>query len=168
MHPSAWIIVDSLMPIILKNVPGDILEIGMGGSTIVLSKHAKEFDRRFISCDVDAQKCSKWRHEVYNVTSEIFFSMNKLSNLAVSFIDGDHRINAARIDIDNSLRHLSLGGVIFIHDTTLYHRSHCDQYKYIKELEDRSDLQVFTWPYTASNCGLTMIMKKDFKPFLRR
>ena len=35
-------------------------------------------------------------------------------------------------------------------------------------LKSRDDIEVFTWPYTASNCGLTMILKKDITlPFYR-
>ena len=34
-------------------------------------------------------------------------------------------------------------------------------YKVRQELETRDDIQIFTWPYTAANCGLTMVMKKE-------
>ncbi len=168
MHASGWIIVDNLASIILDNVKGCIVEIGMGGSTGVLLKHASKHKRTLISCDVDNVKCSRHNHEVHNMTSEVFFSTIEIPTIAISFVDGDHRYRAAKIDIDESLSRLSRGGVIFVHDTTLYSRPYCDQHKYIKELKERDDVQVFDWPYTASNCGLTMIMKSDIRPFLRR
>jgi len=37
-----------------------------------------------------------------------------------------------------------------------------------KALERNDKLDVFTWRYTASNCGLTMVLKKDMtEPFYR-
>lgn len=170
MHPSAWSIVNGLAPSILGNVEGCIIEIGMGGSTTVLAKHAKEYKRVFFSCDVDKKKCDEWRkdHRVFNVTSREFTRKVTIPPMALGFIDGDHTYSVAKGDINGLLKHLVRGGVMFIHDTTLYHRPACKQYLYIEELKQREDLQIFTWPYTASKCGLTMIMKTDFKPFLRR
>ena len=36
-----------------------------------------------------------------------------------------------------------------------------DVYKVRNELESVDNIQTFTWPYTATNCGLTMVMKMD-------
>jgi len=65
-----------------------------------------------------------------------------------------------------------LGGIIFMHDTyqttdlKIRNESHprgpaSDHFKVRQELEATESLQTFTWPYTAGNCGLTMVMKKD-------
>ena len=48
---SSWTVIDRLAPIILANTRGSIIEIGMGNSTIMLLKHAKKYDRFFLSCD---------------------------------------------------------------------------------------------------------------------
>ena len=48
-----WNIIDALTPIILKTVPGPIVEIGMGESSEVFAKHAKEFNRTLYSCDLE-------------------------------------------------------------------------------------------------------------------
>jgi len=57
--------------------------------------------------------------------------------------------------------------VIFLHDTMppseeFITETACDDvYRLRQELEKRDDLDCFTWPYTASYMGLTMIIKKE-------
>ena len=36
-----------------------------------------------------------------------------------------------------------------------------DSYLVRQELEQKKELMTFTWPYTAANVGLTMVMKKE-------
>jgi hypothetical protein len=56
------------------------------------------------------------RDMLYPMTSDKFFeNCNHIYDLV--FIDGDHECNQVLRDIDNSIKHLSSNGIIFIHDT---------------------------------------------------
>ena len=70
-------------------------------------------------------------------------------------------------EINSFLPRLALGGIMFVHDTTIYHLRRYSQWKHIEFLDKANSHYLFTWPYTAGQCGLTMIMKRDITPFLR-
>jgi hypothetical protein len=53
---------------------------------------------------------------LYPMKSDEFFE-NCNHTYDLIFIDGDHECNQALRDIDNSIKHLSDNGIIFIHDT---------------------------------------------------
>ena len=180
MRPEQWVIVDTLAPIILKHVRGDILEIGMGGSTDVLIKHAKLNSRNLFSCDIDQRKCVKKTsfHKVFCLPSIAFIEYMKdkqtgpSGKLALGIIDGDHSSSVLGPELTYfaSRDVLASGGVIFLHDTNLYDRRRkIDAFCVKEQYEQDPNYDVFTWPYTASSCGLTMIAHRDPKgPFYRR
>jgi hypothetical protein len=56
------------------------------------------------------------RDMIYPMTSDEFFE-NCNHTYDLVFIDGDHECNQVLRDIDNSIKHLSHNGIIFIHDT---------------------------------------------------
>ena len=189
---SFWSVVDVLTPIILSNVKGSIIEIGMGNSTTMLLRHANKYDRILMSCDTSDKVISKVeknikkyglnndKHFIYQIKSWFFIDQlkemkiedkNPLDYLpAIVFIDGNHYYETVKVEIDYFLSILQQNAMIFMHDT--YPQKHyydskirlgrkCDTYKVRLYLESRKDLFTFTWPYTASYCGLTMVMKKD-------
>ena len=48
----SWPILDAIVPFFAKTYEGCIVEIGAGGSTIVLNKIAVKYKRKFYSCDL--------------------------------------------------------------------------------------------------------------------
>ena len=175
-----WIIIDSLADIILNNSKGCLVEIGIGVSAEVLSEHAKNFKRTMYSCDVSKRKC-KWARvigvdSVFLGTSFDFIKKFSENNVALILIDGDHKYSTVIEEVNFFLPRLSWGGVMFLHDTMkqswdqVYLKTGTsDSYLVRQELEARSDLRVFTWPYTAVDFGLTMVMKKEENaPLFRR
>jgi hypothetical protein len=178
-----WIVIDRLCDIVLAYTKGCVVEIGVGSSTFVLCRHAEKAKVKFYTCDIDAGRC-KWIKnrlpyaEVFCGNS--FDFMKQFSDIpAVVFIDGNHKYSVVSQEANFFIDRLAVGGVVFIHDTMPWQRTyeaHIIQKKHIpdahllrKELEKREDLEVFTWPYTAVYCGLTMVLKKDMRqPEYRR
>ena len=167
-----WVIIDRLAGIILENCKGCIVEIGMGTSTPMLVEHAKKFKVILYSCDIDENKTWKARkrtkrnrHKVFHGTSIDF--MEQFNDIpAIVFIDGWHECELVIQETYFFLERLLPGGVIFLHDTLPLNEEYTqpdycgDVYKVKHHFEQASDLQCFTWPYTAKQCGLTMLMKK--------
>jgi len=189
---SHWTVIDSLAPIILSNVKGSIIEVGMGNSTIMLLRHAIKYDRVLMSCDssdkvihkvnktIDKYELNHDKHYIYQTKSMYFIKQlkemlikneNDIDYLpAIIFIDGNHYYETVKIEIDYFLSILPQNAMIFMHDTYPQKQYYdakvrlgrrCDTYKVRLYLESREDIFTFTWPYTASYCGLTMVMKKD-------
>jgi len=172
-----WIIVERLADIILYFVPGCIVEIGIGGSTVVLAKFAREFGVKHYAVDTDKKKCKsieenkKTNHEnliVYRGRS-LDFMEEFDDNPSLVFVDGCHKAAIVLKEAMFFLHKLNPGGVMFFHDMYL-----CEEWKdrhdergkfsntYLVRwiLENMRDVWCFTFPYTASACGLTMVMKK--------
>ncbi len=190
---SVWVVIDQLAPIILSNVKGSIIEIGMGNSTPMLLKHAIKYNRTMLSCDrsnqivdrvkntIDKHKLNHKTHHIYQCKSTLFIDHLKKILLkswndehylpAIIFIDGNHYYENTKIEVDYFLGILPQNAMMFLHDTypqKHYYESKKKQggrkgnaYKIRHYLESKDDLFTFTWPYTASYCGLTMVMKKD-------
>ena len=182
------VILDDLAKTILANVEGCVVDIGIGSSTKVLSKHAKDLDRPHYTCDVKRGKC-EWARTVGCVAFEgrslDFIKTFPDIPVALVFLDGEHLYETVLQEVDFFLGRLSDGGVIFLHDTHPPKEFICESgrrcgnvYRVRQQLEHRMAmdilalthskttgftrmpaLQVFTWPYTALNCGLTMVMK---------
>ena len=164
-----WIILNSLSPIILSNVEGCVVDIGIGPSTEILRNHSKSLQVAHYTCDTYNEKCVWARGvgcKVYEGESLDFIKQFNDSPVALVFIDGDHKYEVVKQEVEFFLPLLSYGGVIFLHDTNPPKQfmaddgTRCgDVYRFRPELERDKSLQVFTWPYTAARCGLTMIMK---------
>ena len=171
-----WTIIERLGDTILRNVNGHIFEIGVGFSTPILSNLASDFDRNLYCFEKSRARCD-WAL----VFGGTVFQGNSLSNIeklsettiAMGLIDGRHEAATVRKEVSFFLERLSIGGVIFLHDTysckspllrpaeSITEEMIGDVYKVRKELESLDNVQIFTWPYTAMNCGLSMVMKMD-------
>jgi hypothetical protein len=169
---AGWIILDKLVRIILYYRPYCVVEIGIGASTKVLAKICEDFNLPLYCCDIKEEKFEKYFNlqKNYLMRSEDFFdAFDKTEeNPAVVLIDADHHYDVAKMEFDYFFDKLVPGGVIFLHDTMPPHELHLretacgDVYKLRQELEKRTDeMDCFTWPYTASYSGLTMIIKKQ-------
>ena len=172
-----WDIMEALVPKILKYIPGDIVEIGMGESTQIFADHAYQAGTRLYSCDIQMggmfqvfKKKLFLDHICYIGRSEDF--MQEYNGLAsIVFLDGEHKAGTVRREVDFFLPKLLPGGVMFLHDTfPQFERqikpdekwfSPGDIYLVRQELERNPDVDVFTWPYSASDMGLTMVMNHE-------
>lgn len=174
---------------VLNYTPGDIVEIGVGESSIFLTKLARKFGRVVYHCDLQ-------RGHIVNMTtvpgildssgvsyigkSDDFFKEVEFSSIALGFIDGDHTYEQVKKDFENLFDLLVEGGYIFLHDTyppneDYLPENRCgDVYRFRQELEDRSNfyrenIDVFTFPFGAMDVGLTMVRKLPRKrPHFRR
>jgi hypothetical protein len=175
MVEDQWLVIEQLGSVILANVKGCIFEIGIGHSTLVFKKFADEFKRDLYCFDQMQRKC-EWAEKLGCKTfcGKSLKTMKKFPDIpvAMGLIDGRHDAKTVRQEVYFFLEKLSIGGIIFMHDTYLVNdnkirdESHVrgpagDMYKVRQELQAEKNLQVFTWPYTAGDCGLTMVLKED-------
>lgn len=174
-----WMIMGRLAKPILENVKGCVMEIGLGPSSIVLHRCAVKHGVEYHGCDRKHSVCD-WAigqgiEKVYKMKSEIFLPLVP-APIAMAFIDGTHNAKYVLPEVAAVLNKLAVGGVLFMHDTyppeEWAHESgkkHCGNvYKVRQVLEKDNSLYTFTWPYTATKCGLTMVMKKDpERPYCR-
>lgn len=169
----SWDIMGVLVPKILKYRSGDIVEIGMGESTGVLAKCAEEEGVTLYSCDIVMGGRDKYfkkklflNHICYIGKSEDFIKEYD-GYPAIVFIDGDHKYTTVRMEVEFFLPRIIEGGVMFLHDTMPYLEIYTSEslcgnaYKIRQDLELNTDVDVFTWPYSAIDAGLTMVMKHD-------
>ncbi len=161
-----WNMLDSLAPIILSNVKGCVVDIGIGPSTQILFKHSQILKREHYSCDVKKRRCD-WAKEigipnVFCGKSFDFIKQFPKISVALVFIDGCHDSEVVMKETEFFLKKLVLGGVIFLHDTypPFDRLKHCGTVWKVRQEMERSEVQTFTWPYTAVDRGLTMLMKK--------
>lgn len=180
-----WVIVDRLADVILANVEGCIVEIGVGLSTIVLAKHARKFGRKHYAVDKREHKCESiatdpaTKHDGLEVFPGLSFDFMKTFDdiPALVLIDGCHDADIVREEAMFFLDRLRPGGIIFFHDMHVSEvwakrhdgkRKFSDCYLVRWELESRRDLWCFTFPYTAQDCGVTMIMKRPVYEYTAR
>lgn len=164
-----WGLLDSMVGGILQYFKGPIVEIGMGASTEILAKHAKANKVKLYSCDVlMGGRWSAFEEKLFD--DHILFvgySENFIKQFddkpAIVFIDGDHTYDVSKMEFDFFFDKLMPGGIIFLHDTFSRNEpgKFYDVYRLRQELECNPDIDVFTWPYSATGCGLTMIMKHE-------
>jgi predicted O-methyltransferase YrrM len=174
-----WIVIGGLADIIISHprvvnyswvswaAKGCIVDIGFGYSTYMLAHYARKWGVRQYTCDIGRMKQLHEKHLLFQCTSSEFVEQFD-DYPALVFLDGSHHREDVLVEINCFLPRLVEGGVIFIHDTYPPYEQwavrgkHCgDVFKVRQMLEKREDIQVFTWPYTANNCGLTMVMKKQ-------
>jgi predicted O-methyltransferase YrrM len=180
-----WIILDRLSDVILSNVKGCVVEIGMGRSTYILAHHAKKFKRKMYACDSSKTKGNRVK-EAIGYKNLIFWHGKSLRFIeqfddepALVFLDGNHYYHTVSKEAKFFLDKLAPGGVMFLHDTYLHPKhfkkyeskgkaKRYDTYKIRQELENTMDAWCLTFPYTAGNCGLTMVLKKETgRPYYR-
>ena len=127
---------------VLSCTQGDILEIGVGESSIYLGHLARKYDRFIYHCDISPSKIinpltisgyiwpdttkrvpekSTWGQQgksivVMDSSDEMFKNMD-IKPLALSFIDGDHLYPQARKDFFNIMERTVDNGYVILHDT---------------------------------------------------
>lgn len=169
-----WVVLDRLADIVLEGVYGCIVDIGMGLSTIVLGRHAVNYSRRHYSVDIKPKTAKVFGNQHGNhmvfVGDSLDFIKTFKDKPALVFIDGFHKYEQVKQEVDFFLEVLMPFGVIFLHDSYPPERNvypggkGCGEVYLVRQkLEKRDDLWTFTWPYDfqAQGCGLTMVMKKD-------
>lgn len=173
----SFIIAEVLAPIII-NFTGKncIVEIGSGGtSTPLLARVGQQTGVKFYSCDIRREVKPLYPLHFPVIMPSFDFIKTFNDTPSIVFIDGNHDHEITMVEMEFFLKKMVVGGVIFMHDTyppTEKHLSHgacSDSYKTRLHYEKRREIvDVFTWPYTAGNCGLTMYLKKaEGRPFYR-
>ncbi len=172
-----WDIMDVLIPKILKYRRGNIVEIGMGESSLIFAKHAFDAHVNLYSCDLklggmfnvfDRELFDG--HFCYVGKSEDF--IKEFDGFpAIVFLDGEHRYEIIKKEVDFFLPRLLPDGVMFLHDTMPIYEYNTkpdkdglnpgDAYRMRQELERNPEVDVFTWPFSANDMGLTMVIKHD-------
>lgn len=167
---NGWKILEVLVPIIVFYRPFCIVEIGAGSSTIYLARIAEEHGVKLYSCDKSPRKnITYFKDHIFEQKFSEDFIKDFDDTPAVVLIDADHHYEVAKMEFDFFFDKVVPGGVIFLHDTMppaeeyLSETACGDVYLLRQELEQRQDMDCFTWPYTAGFCGLTMCIKKDPK-----
>ena len=176
MNNGRWVILETLAEIILSCRRGCVVEIGAGSSTLILAKLAEKEKVHLYTCDLGKDIPPIFNGHFHFHGSSFDFINQFDHHPSVVFLDGNHDHKITMIEVEFFLKKLVIGGVIFMHDTyppTEKHldiRNCCDSYKTRVEYEKKRDIvDIFTWPYTAGNCGLTMIIKKDpERPYYRK
>lgn len=172
-----WIIVERLADIVLHFVPGCIVEIGIGASTVVLAKFAREFKVKHYAVDTDKKKCERMeknpktnhKHLVVYRGRSLDFIQEFDDTPSLVFIDGCHKSEVVIQEAAFFIHKINPGGIIFFHDMYLCREwrdrhdekgKFSDTYLVRHLLENMRNIWCFTFPYTASGCGLTLVMKK--------
>jgi len=161
-----WDLLDKLVEVILKNVEGCVVEIGLGTSTVILNKYAVQNNKKHYCCDISMTKCKFARKLlntiVFEMSSEEFLTKFDDSPIAIAFLDGSHKFDIVKKEADFLLPRMSKYGVLFLHDTFIPEKrsSISEVFKLRQLLENDSSFQVFTFPFTAAQYGLTMVMKR--------
>jgi hypothetical protein len=173
-----WGLLGVLSDCILNYVKGDILEIGAGESSIIFSKLSEKYDRMCDHVEYSKSGVENMRHTkgyfgknstVYNCKSDEYFKRYAgymKPTYALAFIDGDHSYEGVKRDFANTMPYVVPNGVVFLHDTlpptkdwTVDHK--CGGvFKLRMELEKSVSFDVFTFPFTAFNVGLTMVNRR--------
>lgn len=173
-----WGLLGCLGDCVLNYVTGNILEIGCGESSIIFSKLAEKYNRKcfhveYSKSGVENMKNTKGyfgnNSSVFRGTSDEFFDSISgiLRPIALAFIDGSHEYDVVYRDFWNTIGYLDNKGFIFLHDTLppsidWTTNNKCGTvFRLRKGLEEVSTLEVFTFPFSAFDVGLTMVRKKE-------
>lgn len=172
-----WVVLDTLCDLILSNVEGYIIDLGVGMSTIVLADYAIKYNR--VQYTVDRRQdrlrfyCNQGLHGQHILLNKgksykhwpLFDSLE--DSPAIVFMDHTHHYWVKK-EIYFFLEKMKPGAVLFLHDTypgiNMYRPPEkvfaCDRIR--KELELDKNLWLYTWTYPdqAENYGLSMITKK--------
>jgi len=169
-----WGLMGVLADFVLYYTQGNIIEIGIGESSLYFTRLARKYGRKVFHCDIqksDYENLSTVpdffdeKNLMFCGSSDQFFKEISLSSIALGFIDGDHLCEQVEKDFENLFALLVDNGYIFFHDlhpsdefNTVETRSG-DGYILRKKLEQRGDLDIFTFPTSAWDAGLTLVRK---------
>jgi hypothetical protein len=162
---------------VLSHLQGDILEIGVGESSIYLSALARKYNRRIHYCDIEHSKIinpltiagylAPERGIFFKCSSDEMFRSNNISPIAIAFIDGWHSYEQVKKDFYNTLQYLVPGGFILLHDTCppsqeYINENKCgDVYLFREELEKDEAFDILSLPKgTAMGVGLSIVRKR--------
>ncbi len=162
---------------ILSCTQGDILEIGVGESSIYLSALARKYNRRIYNCDISDSKIDNpltvegylapERAVFFRGPSNNLFNAIEITPIAIAFIDGDHNYEQVRKDFDNIAPYIVTNGYIILHDTYPPTEDYIDEnrcgtvYKLRQEIEEDKRFDCITLPIgTAMGVGITIVRKK--------
>lgn len=179
-----WIIVKRLAEVVLSHVKGCIVEIGIGESTPILAELALRFKRRHYACDVLTSKWNNFQklgviHEyMHKFHCKSFRFMKHFNDKpAIVFIDGNHHYDTVSKEAEFFIDRMPSGAMAFFHDMFIpdyifekYKQKgkEYDTYKCRQEIEKRKDVYTMSFPYTAANAGLTIVLKKESNPPFHR
>ncbi len=162
-------VLKALVPIVLQYRPGPLVDIGIGMSTQWLGHFGQVFDVPLLSCDIakDHEPLYPY-HYHFKCSSLEFIDIFPPDEVAIVHLDGCHDYDVLMEEVSVFYQILIPGGIIFMHDTyppteEHLHKGSCsDAYRVRRLLENHHMVSdVFTWQYTAVNCGLTMITKRE-------
>lgn len=175
-----WCILEALTGIILRSVPGSIVEIGCTygdsmyhrrKSTNIFAEQAMSTGVPFYTCDIKFKvEIDYTKHFHFTGPSLEFIKQFEETGFSIVFLDGCHDYDVVIEEFNFFYKRLNNKGVIFLHDTSpareaLLAKGSCsDSYRVRQELEqkrDELDYDIITWPYSSGNVGLTMVLKKD-------
>ncbi len=172
-----WCIVDALVGIILRWRPGCIVEIGAQygesilpkmNTTNVLIRHAKDTGVKYYTCDIRRPVETTYENHEHFAGSSFDFMEQFDDKPSVVVVDGCHDYDIVIEEFKFFFEKLIDGGVMFFHDTLpgvekSLAKSACgDSYRVRQEIERMWQVaDCFTWPYTAGNVGLTMLLKRE-------
>lgn len=165
-----WSVLSGLCDIILYHRHFCIVELGAGESSKILGQAAQKANVKFYSVDKNERKKYAYKDTYYFHLMDSEKFMETFNDTpAIVLIDANHRYEIAKKEFEFFFDKLVEGGVIFLHDTyppceeMLLEYACSDVYRLRQDIEkmDKNLLDVFTWPYTAKWCGLTMVIKKE-------
>jgi len=178
-----WGLFGVLVDYVLWSVHGCVVEVGPGESSIFLTLAAEKYCRQTFHCDIQSGVIENYNSVkgyfkkdavFYKGPSDEFFRDTQIPPIALAFIDGGHMYEQVKRDFDILFNLLVDNGYIFLHDTyppgdDWLHENACGTgYKFRQELQDREDVDCFTFVTSAQGVGLTMIRKKaENLPFFR-
>lgn len=147
-----WTMIDKLAEIVLTNVPESIVDIGISGSTTVLSRHAKNLALNHYACDSRPGMCTWARANNCNIfEGKPLEFIEQFPDISVALVV----VNDAQtppIILDFFLEKLAFGGVILLRDHIVV-----QQWLKKQTFLKKFDLQIFVWPY--AEVKLLMVMK---------
>lgn len=157
------------------NAVGDILEIGIGTSSLYLTALTKKYKRTIYHNDMDTTKflygIGTKQHIspdsiVFVCTSDEMFKNNKLTPLAFAFIDGCHEYEQAKRDFWNTEPYVVDNGYILMHDTYtpvgedwIKNNMCWNCYRLRQDLEKDKRFDCLSFPLHGQ-IGFTLIRKK--------
>ena len=172
---TATAIVGMIADFALTYLQGDILEIGVGISSIFLTGLAKKFKRKLYQCDVEAGKILNpltvpgylsEDSKFYCMASDDMFAKKEITPLAFAFIDGDHNYAQVKKDFWNMVPLMVDNGYIMLHDTYPPTEDYVDPqmcgdvYKLRQELENDKRFDCITLVGYGSYIACTLIRVK--------
>jgi len=167
-------IVGMLGDFALHTVDGDILEIGVGISSIYLTALSKKYNRKIYYCDTNKDKIDDIygagyfsnNGRIFNCLSDNMFQNNKLTPLAFTFIDGYHEYEQAKRDFWQAEHYTVPNGYILLHDSyppaaDWCGRGSCGEvYKLRQELEQDKRFDCFTFVHNPKGAQASTLIRK--------